>query len=298
MSQHEKPTHATTGPTASSSGLPATLRLGAVHLTVTDLDRSVGFYEDAIGLRLHRREDSVAVMSAGEEDLLVLYEEPGARRAGRHAGLYHYALLFPSREELARAALRLAETKTPIQGASDHGTHEAIYLPDPDGNGIELAADRPRELWPRPLEYTGGPHPLDLDGLLAAIAGEEPRGKAGPGLVIGHVHLHVGDLDRGLAFYRDVLGFELMTFMPGAAAFVSAGGYHHHLGFNIWRGEGVPPVPEGRIGLRHWTVMLDYPEEIEAVRERVRAAGIEVEDEGEGFLVRDPWEIATVFTRN
>jgi catechol 2,3-dioxygenase len=297
MSQHEKPTHAT-GPTASSSKLPATLRLGAVHLTVTDLDRSVAFYEDAIGLRLHRRKDSLAVMGAGEEDLLVLYEEPGARRAGRHAGLYHFALLFPSREELARAALRLAATKTPIQGASDHGTHEAIYLPDPDGNGIELAADCPRALWPRPLEYTGGPHPLDLDGLLGAITGEEPRGKAGPGLVIGHLHLHVGDLDRGLAFYRDVLGFELMTFMPGAAAFVSAGGYHHHLGFNIWRGEGVPPVPEGRVGLRHWTVMLDYPEEIEAVRERVRAAGIEVEDKGEGFLVRDPWDIATVFTRN
>jgi catechol 2,3-dioxygenase len=298
MSQHEKPTHATTGPTASSSRLPATLRLGAVHLTVTDLDRSVAFYEDAIGLRLHRREDSTAVMDAGEEDLLVLYEEPSARRAGRHAGLYHYALLFPTREELAHAALRLAATQTPIQGASDHGTHEAIYLPDPDGNGIELAADRPRELWPRPLNYTGGPHPLDLDGLLAAIADEEPRGKAGPGLLIGHVHLHVGDLERGLAFYRDVLGFELMTFMPGAAAFVSAGGYHHHLGFNIWRGEGVPPVPEGRVGLRHWTVMLDYPEEIEAVRERVRAAGIAVEDEGEGFLIRDPWDIATVFTRN
>jgi catechol 2,3-dioxygenase len=266
---------------------------------VTDLDRSVAFYEDVIGLRLHRREDSVAVMGTGEEDLLVLYEEPNARRAGRHAGLYHYALLFPSREELAHAALRLAATKTLIQGASDHGTHEAIYLPDPDGNGVELAADRPRELWPRPLKYTGGPHPLDLDGLLAAIAGEEPRSKAGPGLVIGHVHLHVGDLERGLAFYRDVLGFELMTFMPGAAAFVSAGGYHHHLGFNIWRGERVPSVPEGRVGLRHWTVVLNYPEEVEAVRERVRAAGIEVEEgEGEGFLVRDPWDIATVFTRN
>jgi catechol 2,3-dioxygenase len=298
MSQHEKPTHTTTGPTASPPRLPATLRLGAVHLTVTDLAHSAAFYEDAIGLRLHRREDSVAVMGAGEEDLLVLYEEPSARRTGRHAGLYHYALLFPSREELARAALRLATTKTPIQGTSDHGTHEAIYLPDPDGNGIELAADRPRELWPRPLEYTGGPHPLDLDGLLAAVAGEEPRGKAGPGLVVGHVHLHVGNLERGLAFYRDVLGFELMTFMPGAAAFVSAGGYHHHLGFNIWRGEDVPPVPEGRVGLRHWTVVLDYPEEIEAVRERVRAAGIEVEDEGEGFLVRDPWDIAMVFTSN
>jgi catechol 2,3-dioxygenase len=277
--------------------LPATLRLGAVHMTVTDLDRSVAFYEDAIGLRLHRREDSGAAMGVGEEDLLVLYEEPSARRAGRHAGLYHHALLFPSREELAHAALRLAATQTPVQGASDHGTHEAIYLPDPDGNGIELAADRPRELWPRPLEYTGGPHRLDLDGLLAAVAGEEPRGKAGSRLVIGHVDLHVGNLERGLAFYRDVLGFELVTFMPGAAAFVSAGGYHH-LGFNIWRGEGVPPVPEGRVGLRHWTVVLDDPEEIEAVRERVRAAGIEVEDEGEGFLVRDPWDIATVFTRN
>ena len=114
-------------------------------------------------------------MGVGEEDLLVLYEEPEARRAGRHAGLYHYALLYPSREELAHAALRLAATKTPIQGASDHGTHEAIYLPDPDGNGIELAADRPREAWPRPLEYAGGPHPLDLDGLLAAVAGEKPR---------------------------------------------------------------------------------------------------------------------------
>jgi catechol 2,3-dioxygenase len=292
VSQHEGPT-----PTAAPT-LPATLRLGAVHLTVTDLDRSVAFYEEAIGLRLHRREGGEAAMGVGEEDLLVLYEDPNARHAGRHAGLYHYALLFTSRKELAHAALRLAATQTPIQGASDHGTHEAIYLPDPDGNGIELAADRPRELWPRPLTYTGGPHPLDLDDLLTTIASDEPRGEAGSGLVVGHVHLHVGDLERGLAFYRDVLGFELMTFMPGAAAFVSAGGYHHHLGFNIWRGEGVPPVPEGRLGLRHWTVMLDYPEEVEAVRERVRSAGIEVEDEGLGFLVRDPWDIAMVFTHN
>ena len=298
MSTHENLAHTTTGTAASPPRLPATLRLGAVHLTVTDLDRSVVFYEDAIGLRLHRREDATAAMGAGEEDLLVLHKQPGARRAGRHAGLYHYALLYPSREELAHAALRLAAARTPIQGASDHGTHEAIYLPDPDGNGIELAADRPREAWPKPLDYTGGPHPLDLDGLLSAIAGEEPRGKADLGLVIGHIHLHVGDLERGLGFYRDVLGFELMTFMPGAAAFVSAGGYHHHLGFNIWRGEGVPPAPPGRVGLRHWTVVLDEPKEIEAVRERVRAAGIEVEDKGEGFLVRDPWDIATVFARH
>src|ERR671911_2467398 len=296
MSQHVSTTYTGAVPDAAPAMLPATLRLGAVHLTVSDLDRSVAFYEDSIGLRLHRREDGVAAMGVGKEDLLVLYEEPTAQRAGRHAGLYHYALLFPSREELARAALRLAARKTPVQGASDHGTHEAIYLPDPDGNGIELAADRPRELWPRPLDYAGGPHPLDLDSLLAAISGEEPSGKAGPGLVVGHVHLHVGELERGLGFYRDVLGFELMTFMPGAAAFVSAGGYHHHLGFNIWRGEGVPPVPEGRVGLRHWTVVLDVPEEVETVLKRVRAAGIATEErEGGGFLVRDPWGIAVTF---
>ncbi len=295
MSQHEDLTHTATDSAASPPRLPSTLRLGAVHLTVSDLDRSVAFYENAIGLRLHRREGGVAAMGVGEEDLLVLYEEPNARRAGRHASLYHYALLFPSREELASAALRLAATKTPIQGASDHGTHEAIYLPDPDGNGIELAADRPRERWPRPLDYSGGPHPLDLDGLLATVAGEEPRGKAGLGLVVGHVHLHVGELERGVGFYRDVLGFELMTFMPGAAAFVSAGGYHHHLGFNIWRGEGIPPAPADRVGLRHWTVVLGDPEELAAVRERVRAAGIATEDREGGFLVRDPWGIAVLF---
>jgi catechol 2,3-dioxygenase len=299
MSRHGKSTHTTTDPAASLPRLPATLRLGAVHLIVSDLDRSVAFYEDAIGLKLHHREVAVAAMGVGEEDLLVLYDEPEARRSGRHAGLYHYALLFPSRQELARAALRLAERKTPIQGASDHGTHEAIYLSDPDGNGIELAADRPRERWPEPLNYAGGPHPLDFDGLLATVAGEELRREAGSGLTVGHVHLHVGDLERGLAFYRDVLGFDLMTFMPGAAAFVSAGGYHHHLGFNVWRGEGVPPAPAGRVGLRHWTVLLDDSEEVEAVRERVRAAGVEVEEgEGDGFLVRDPWGIAVVFTRN
>ena len=275
--------------------LPAALRLGTVHLTVSDLDRSVAFYEDALGLRLRGREGPVAAMGVGGEDLLVLNEARDVRRAGRHAGLYHYALLFSSREELARAALRLAATSTPIQGASDHGTHEAIYLPDPDGNGIELAADRPRGLWPMPLDYSGGPQPLDFEDLLATVAGEEPRAKAGPGLVVGHVHLHVGDLERGLAFYRDVLGFELMTFMPGAAAFVSAGGYHHHLGFNIWRGEGVPPAPEDRVGLRHWTVVLEDPAQVEAVGERARAAGMATEERDGGFLVRDPWGIAVLF---
>ena len=131
----------------TAPALPAALRLGPVHLAVADLDRSIAFYEQSIGLRLHRRDDGVAALGAGAEDLVVLEHEPGARRAGRHAGLYHVALLHPSRLELARAAGRLVATRTPISGASDHGISEAIYLPDPDGNGIELAADRPRERW-------------------------------------------------------------------------------------------------------------------------------------------------------
>ena len=130
---------------------------------------------------------------------------------------------------------------------------------------------------------------------MTAVGGEEPASRIGPGLVVGHVHLHVGDLQRGLGFYRDTLGFDLMTFMPGAAAFVSAGGYHHHLGFNVWRGEGVPPVPEGKVGLRHWTVVLEKPGDVAAVGARAGAAGIAAEDRGGGLLVRDPWGIAVLF---
>jgi len=165
--------------TAPAATLPATLRLGPVHLTVTDLDRSVDFYGRSIGLRPHRRGDGEAVLGAGGEDLLVLVEQPDARRAGRHAGLYHFALLNPSRLELARAAKRLLATRTPISGASDHNVSEAIYLPDPDGNGIELAADRPRERWGDLSDPTtiGGPMPLDLEDLLAMVDEEEPRAR-------------------------------------------------------------------------------------------------------------------------
>jgi catechol 2,3-dioxygenase len=274
--------------------LPATLRLGPVHLAVTDLDRSVAFYQESIGLRLHRRDDSVAAMGAGAEELLFLHEEPAARPASRHAGLYHYALLHPSREELARAAQRLVATQTAISGASDHGISEAIYLPDPDGNGIELAADRGRERWGDLSDPTTiGPRPLDMEGLLGVID-EQPQRQADAGLVVGHVHLHVGDVEEGLGFYRDVLGFEPMTVFP-TAAFVSAGGYHHHLAFNTWRGEGVPPAPPDAVGLRLWTVILEGASEVDEVRRRLEAAGIEHEDHGGGFVVRDPWNDAVAF---
>jgi len=278
---------------AAAPTLPAALRLGPVHLTVTDLDRSVAWYQEALGLRVHRHDPDAAELGDGEVATLVLVEEPQARRPGRTAGLYHYALLFPSREELARAAIRLSLARTPIQGASDHGTHEAIYLPDPDGNGIELAADRPREVWPTPEEEFGGggPRPLDFDALLATIAGEVPAPQVGLGLRMGHLHLHVGDVEQGLAFYRDLIGFEVWGMLP-SAAFVSAGGYHHHLGFNVWRGEGVPPAPAGIVGLREWTVELPAAEDVAAVRARLEAAGVPVEPSPRGFLVRDPWALA------
>jgi catechol 2,3-dioxygenase len=275
----------------TAASLPATLRLGPVHLTVSDLDRSVAWYQRSLGLRVHRHDVSEAALGAGGEDVIVLHEDPVAQRAGRHAGLYHYALLFPSREELARAVLRIAATRTQIEGASDHKTHEAIYLPDPDGNGIELAADRPRDQWPAPAEvYAGGPQPLDIDDLLATVANEETPAAVEPGLAVGHLHLHVGDIAEGLAFYRDVLGFAVEANL-GSAAFVAAGGYHHHVGFNVWRGEGVPPQPEHTVGLGHWTVVLETPEQVAEVRHRVDAAGIGVEQADEGFTVRDPWGI-------
>jgi catechol 2,3-dioxygenase len=278
--------------TTGGAVLPATLRLGAVHLTVSDLDRSVGFYQDSLGLRLHRREDPVAALGAGEDDLVVLHEEPGATPAGRHAGLYHFALLYPTRGELARAVQRLALTRTSISGASDHGVSEAIYLPDPDGNGIELYADRPRDAWPpagageRVGMFT---RPLDVEGLLAAAADGPPERHAAPGLRMGHVHLHVGDIDAARDFYAGVLGFEPMATYPGAL-FLAAGGYHHHVGLNTWRGEGVGPAPEGTVGLREWTIVLDAGSLAE-LRDRLAAARL-----GEGDVLADPWRIRVRFT--
>ena len=277
--------------------LPDTLRLGPVHLTVSHLDGSIAFYERALGLQLHGRDGDVARMGAGEEDLLVLHEEAGAALGGRHAGLFHFALLFPDRRELARAVLRLASTQTRLSGASDHGVSEAIYLRDPDDNGIELYADRPREAWPPPRApgekveiFTIA---LDIDDLMREVEGEEPRAQAGPGIVMGHLHLHVGDIDRALAFYRDVLGFEPMASIP-TAAFVSAGGYHHHLGFNVWLADA-KPLPPNTAGLREWTVVLREPGDVEAVRARVTEAGLQAQDHPGGFVVRDPWETAVAF---
>ncbi len=265
--------------------LPANLTLGAVHLDVADLTRAVAWYERSLGLVTHEHGETLAMLGDGRTTTLLLHEDKQATKPRRTSGLYHYALLYPSREELARAVQRLVETRTPVEGASDHETHEAIYLADADGNGIELAADRPRAEWPESLGYAGGPKALDFPSLMSTIAGEAPTSVVGEGLRTGHLHLHVGDIDEALAFYRDTIGFEIQANL-GSAAFVSAGGYHHHLGFNVWNGKGAPAPPPHSTGLHAWTVVLDEPD-LQELRKRL--AGHELREIPGGFAVQDPW---------
>jgi len=261
--------------------------IGAVHLTIRDLSRSIRFYEAHLGFTLHRRDDRVARLGAGGPDLLVLRQSEGAPRVRGATGLYHFAVLVPSRPDLARALRRLVDTDTEMQGAADHGVSEALYLADLDGNGIEIYRDRPRAEWP----FVGGrlrmvTDPLDLDDLLEA--GQASGDGLAPGTVVGHVHLHVSRLDESQRFYVDLLGFELMQRFGPSALFVSAGGYHHHIGLNTWAGVGAPPPPPGSIGLDHFEVLLPSDAAVHDVRDRLRAAAIPIEDASDGFIVRDP----------
>ena len=276
---------------------PATT-IGSVHLTVADLDRSVRFYEARLGFKTHRREGAVASLGAGGDDLLVLTESGRARRVGGTTGLYHFAVLVPSRIELAHSLRRLVETDTVMQGFADHGVSEALYLADPDGNGIEIYRDRPRTDWP----FAGGSlrmgtDPLDTDDLLR----ESNNGAdAWTGLAaetrIGHVHLHVSQLADAERFYVDVLGFAVMQRYAGTALFVAAGGYHHHIGLNTWAGVGAPPPPDGAIGLRHFVVRLPHEAAMGEVEQRLRAAHAAVETADGDLLVRDPAHNVIRFT--
>ena len=264
--------------------------IGAVHLTIPDLDRSIAFYTDRLGFQVHRRDGDAAALGAGGSDLLVLVQAPAAPRARGTTGLYHFAILVPSRADLARSLRRLAETDTHLQGVADHGVSEALYLADPDGNGIEIYRDRRRTEWPvhdGQLQMTTDP--LDLDDLLA----DAPHGTGtvhalAGATVVGHVHLHVRNLADAEAFYVGVLGFDLMQRFRSSALFVSAGGYHHHIGLNTWAGIGAPPPPPGAIGLRHFVVRFPNATAREKVVARVAAADIPIVPHEGGALVRDP----------
>jgi catechol 2,3-dioxygenase len=275
-------------------------RLGAVSLTVADLDRQITFYRDLLGLSVHWRETGSAGLGAGREDLLHLVELHGSRASRGTTGLYHFAVLLPSRAELARSLARLYAHRH-RHYPTDHTMTMTTYLSDPEGNGIELYADTPeRGTWAivngtfaaQAADGTlrSGTDPLDVEALLRDLPADAPLDTPLlPETRIGHVHLHVADLAEALSFYRGVLGFETMMLLEtGGAGFVSAGGYHHHIGFNVWAGQGAPPPPAGSTGLRHFTIVLPESAELQRVLRRVRAAGAPVEDTGDGFLVRDP----------
>jgi catechol 2,3-dioxygenase len=248
-------------------------RMGAVHLTVADLARSVEYYERALGLGVHGRADGTARLGAGGEDLLVLVEEPGAQPARGYSGLFHFALLVPERADLAGWLAHAAREGVPLTGLSDHYVSEALYLRDPDGHGIEVYWDRPRAVWEGDVARRMTTLPLDTEDLMGAL--EEPR-TLPAGTVMGHVHLCVAEIAPALAFYRDTLGFELMAQLGPQAAFLAAGGYHHHLGANVWESAGRGQPPPGHAGLRQVTIVL--PDEAERERVAAAAGGAEVPD--------------------
>jgi catechol 2,3-dioxygenase len=266
--------------------------MGTVRLAVSDLDRSRDFYERAIGLRSAERDDgTLAFRVAGERPLIELRGDPSAPRLDRRAtGLYHLAILVPSRLDLALALARVSEARWPLDGASDHLVSEALYLSDPDGNGIEIYRDRPREEWPRANgDLAMDTLPLDLDSVLGELAGAgELQPLAPPRTKIGHVHLQVSDIREAEDLYSGLLGFDVMVRGYPGALFVSAGGYHHHLGLNTWHSAGAGPPAPGTIGLRNFEITLPNAQELDRVLERVSAAGVEIHHDGDGFLIHDP----------
>src|SRR5436190_16845175 len=233
-------------------------RLGPVHLTVSNLGRSIAYYEGAVGLgRIQRDHGEVSLGVAGRE-LLVLVEEPGARPSAGHTGLYHVALLLPERLDLARWLDHAVRDRVPLVGLSDHFVSEALYLSDPDGHGLEIYWDRPREVWEGQVATRMTTLPLDVDSLLGELGDPSaaPFDGLPDGTVMGHVHLKVASVPETVAFYRDALGFGLMAQLGRQAAFLGAGGYHHHVGANTWESAGAPAPPPGSAALRQSTVVL------------------------------------------
>jgi catechol 2,3-dioxygenase len=274
------------------------MQLGQVRLQVSSLEGALAFYRDLLGFQEAWQENGTATLSAtGRWPYhILLAERPGAGpKPPRTTGLYHVAIRYPSRRALTRAFGRLLVREWPFQGFADHLVSEALYLADPDGNGLELYVDRPREQWRQvngQLEMAT--EPLDVEGLLAGAAGDtEPWTGVDPGTDIGHVHLHVSDLKRAEAFYSGLLGLDVTQRGYPGALFLSAGGYHHHLGLNIWAGAGAPPPPSDAVGLLSFSLQLPDGGAWRNLYQRVQECGLEVEhqrddERARGILVRDP----------
>lgn len=260
--------------------------VGSVALRVADAERVARLYEGALGLERLAEGPGIALGAGGARPLVVLKPAGGAPAPPpRAAGLFHTALLFSTRAALADALRRVAEAGFRLTGASDHGVSEALYLHDPEGNGVELYWDRPQNEWPRTPE--GGidmfTAPLDVRALL----GEAEDAGADPGVVVGHAHLKVTSLPRSLAFWRDALGLDLKVMYGDQAAFLAAGEYHHHIGANVWQSGGGPPAPEDALGLERVTLALPDDAALVTAVEQLREH-TEVQDAGGAALVRDP----------
>ncbi len=274
---------------------PGTL-IGPVYLTVSDLAQSIHFYSNVIGFQQIRRTEHTVWLGPDEAiPLLVLTENRAAQpKPARTTGLYHFAILTPSRLELSRALRRLLAKNYPLQGASDHLVSEALYLSDLDGNGIELYADRPRDTWCKEDgQLKMATVSLNLEDLLKEeeqITGQESGSWEGlpAQTTIGHIHLQVADIPQAEAFYHDVLGFDLMTRYGPSASFMSAGGYHHHIGLNTWTSAGSPPPPPDTVGLRQFMVQLPDEEVYQALREHLYRARVPFTEEEAGITLHDP----------
>jgi catechol 2,3-dioxygenase len=270
--------------------LPDATRLGAVQLQVSDLDRSLDYYQRVLGLRVSDRDDAGTRLSAEGEDapLVILHERRGAKPVPRSGllGLYHFAILLPDRPSLGRFIAHLGRLGE-YAGSADHAVSEAIYLTDPDGLGIEVYADRPRAQW---RHHDGQlfmtTDPLDIRSLLTA-AGDRAWDGMPSGTMMGHVHLHVGDLDRAAAFYHAGLGLDKIVWSYPGALFLSAGGYHHHLGNNTW--SSGPPASADDARLLEWTIVLPSAADVGAAAASLEAAGHAVERAGDSVATADPW---------
>jgi len=271
--------------------LPESTHLGRVRLQVADLGRSILFYENVLGMRvLESSADSASLGTHGEDrEIVHLHQLSSARPVPRRGllGLYHFAILLPDRASLGRFVAHLAETGV-YAGMSDHLVSEAVYLTDPDGLGIEVYADRPRDAWrydERQLQMATDR--LDVDDLVRSARGERWTGMP-PGTVLGHVHLYVDDIDKAEAFYHDALGFDKVVWSYPGALFMSAGGYHHHLGTNTWA-KGAPPATDADARLLEWEIIVPTQKNADEAAKNVTAAGYDAKPENGEWILTDPW---------